>query len=183
MKIRVINKKYEDVVAMPKEKHYKPFKQHIIFRWLLKTLSYFDLRATHFQCKEKYMEHLDPKEPCLILMNHSSFIDLEIVSTVLYPKPFNIVCTSDAFTGIMNPIMRLIGCIPTKKFITDTGLVRDMLYTVKDLKSSVVLYPEASYSFDGTATPLPDSIGRCIKMLGVPVVMIRTFGAYSRDPL
>lgn len=183
MKIKVINKKYEDVIAMPKEKHYKPFKQHIIFRWLLKTLSYFDLRATHFECKKKYMEHLDPNEPCLILMNHSSFIDLEIVSTVLYPKPFNIVCTSDAFTGIMNLVMRLIGCIPTKKFTTDIGLVRDMLYTVQDLKSSVVLFPEASYSFDGTATTLPDSIGRCIKMLGVPVVMIRTYGAYSRDPL
>jgi hypothetical protein len=129
------------------------------------------------------MLELDDEEPCLVLMNHSSFIDLEIVSTVLYPRPFNIVATSDSFMGIMNFVMRLIGCIPTKKFVMDAGLLKDMLYTVKELKSSVVMYPEASYSFDGTATPLPDSIGRCIKMLGVPVVMIRTYGAYTRDPL
>ena len=45
------------------------------------------------------------------------------------------------------------------------------------------MYPEASYSFDGTATPLPETIGKCVKMLGVPVVMIRTYGAFARDPL
>ena len=71
----------------------------------------------------------------------------------------------------------------TKKFIADTSLIRDMIYAVKELKSSVVMYPEASYSFDGTATPLPDSIGRLVKMLGVPLVMIRTYGAFTRDPL
>lgn len=183
MKIRVVNKRYEDVLAMPKMKHYKPMKQHILFRWLLKALSYFDLRATDFKCNKIGMDKLGKNEPCLVLMNHSSFIDLEIVSTVLYPRQFNIVCTSDAFTGVMNLVMRLIGCIPTKKFITDASLIKDMLYAIKELKSSVVLYPEASYSFDGTATPLPDSIGRLIKMLGVPVVMVRTYGAFSRDPL
>ena len=45
------------------------------------------------------------------------------------------------------------------------------------------MYPEASYSFDGTATPIPESLGRCIKMLGIPVVMIKSSGAFTRDPL
>lgn len=45
------------------------------------------------------------------------------------------------------------------------------------------MFPEASYSFDGTATPLPESMGKCLKLLGVPVVMIRTYGAFLRDPL
>ena len=129
------------------------------------------------------MEKLGKDEPCLVLMNHSSFIDLEIVSTVLYPRRFSIVATSDSFMGIMNLVMRLIGCIPTRKFTMDPGLIKDMIYAIRKLNSSVVMYPEASYSFDGTATPLPDSLGRCIKMLGVPVVMIRTYGAYTRDPL
>ena len=79
--------------------------------------------------------------------------------------------------------MRLLGCIPTTKFVTDLTLVKDMHYALKELHSSVLLFPEASYSFDGTATPLPDSMGKCIKALGVPVVMIRTYGAFARDPL
>ena len=115
-------------------------------------------------------------------MNHSSFIDLEIVATLMYPRSFNIVATTDSFIG-KSALMRHIGCIPTKKFISDPTLVRDMMYTAKKLKSSIVLFPEASYSFDGTATPLPDTIGKCVKLLGLPVVMIQTFGAFHRDPL
>lgn len=183
MKTTFVTKKYEEVIAMPKAKHQNPWKQLRFFGWLLKVVSSFDLRATNFKYREIGMEKLGKKEPCLVLMNHSSFIDLEIVSTVLYPRRFNIVATSDSFMGIMNFVMRMIGCFPTKKFVMEPTLVKDMMYVVKKLKSSVVMYPEASYSFDGTATTLPDSLGSCIKMLGVPVVMVRTYGAYTRDPL
>lgn len=183
MKTRVVNKRYEDVIAMPREKRFKPMKQHAFFRVLMRMLSIFDLKATNFKYKKINMERLKDDEPCLVLMNHSSFIDLEIAATLLSSRRFNIVATSDSFVGIMKWVMRLIGCIPTKKFVSDANLVRDMVYCVKELKSTVVMYPEASYSFDGTATPLPDSIGRCIKMLRVPVVMIRTYGAFTRQPL
>ena len=141
-----------------------------------------DLLATRFTYKKIGIEKLQKNEPCLYLMNHSSFIDLKIVSHILYPRPFNIVCTSDGFVG-KNWLMRNLGCVPTKKFITDSVLVRDMVYCAKKLGSSILIYPEASYSFDGTATPLPDSFAKCVKMLGIPVVMIKTFGAFSRDPL
>ena len=182
MKIKVTDKSYKEVMALPREEHRKPLKPSIFFRTLLKLLSSADLKATNFHCRSIGMERLGADEPCLILMNHSSFIDLKIASTILYPRPFNIVCTSDGFVG-KEWLMRHLGCIPTQKFVSDLGLVRDMLYTVKELHSSVLMYPEASYSFDGTATPLPESIGKCVKMLGVPLVMIRTYGAFARDPL
>ena len=182
MKIKVTDKSYEEVMALPQEVHRKPLKPSIFFRTLLKLLSSADLKATNFHCRSIGMERLGADEPCLILMNHSSFIDLKIASTILYPRPFNIVCTSDGFVG-KEWLMRHLGCIPTQKFVSDLGLVRDMVYTVKELHSSVLMYPEASYSFDGTATPLPESIGKCVKMLGVPLVMIRTYGAFARDPL
>jgi 1-acyl-sn-glycerol-3-phosphate acyltransferase/DNA-directed RNA polymerase subunit RPC12/RpoP len=173
---------YEDVAALPRPKHKKPMKQSILFRTLLRVVSMPDLWATKFECKKSGMERLGKREPCLFLMNHSSFIDLKIASTILYPRPFNIVTTTDGFVG-KNLLMRFLGCIPTKKFVTDVALVRDMLYALKKQKSSVLMYPEAGYSFDGTATPLPNSLGKCLKLLDVPVVMIRTYGAFARDPL
>ncbi len=182
MKIKTAKMKYEDVLAIPVPVHKKPVRQAFVFRLLLRLLSIMDLRATHFTCKRIGMERLGKDEPCLVLMNHSSFIDLEIASTVLFPRQFHIVCTSDGFVG-KEWLMRLIGCIPTKKFINDVTLVRDMIYTVKQLKSSILMYPEASYSFDGTETPLPESLGKCLKLLKVPVVIIRTQGAFARDPL
>lgn len=182
MKIRVKNMSYGEVAALRPEKNYKPIKPHFIFRLILKVASFFGLIGTHYTYEKIGMEKLGKNEPALYLMNHSSFVDLMIASYTLFPRPVNIVTTTDAFVG-MNLLMRLIGCIPARKFITDIRLVRDMLYAVKHNHTSILMYPEASYSFDGTATPLPDSIGKCAKMLGVPVVMIRTYGAFHRDPL
>lgn len=182
MKIKTKTLPYEQVIAMRPYRHEKPVKQRFFFRLLLKWLSFFDLRKVRFQYEQIGMERLKPDEPCLILMNHSSFIDLKIIAWIFSGRPCQIVCTLDGFVG-KKWLMRMIGCIPTKKFITDTTLVWDMVYCVKKLGSSIVMYPEASYSFDGTATPLPESMGKCLKLLGVPVVMVRTFGAFSRDPL
>ncbi len=182
MKIKSKNMDYEKVLALPAEPHKKPLKTNMFFRTLLKVVSAPDLLATHFKVNKIGMEKLGKKEPCLILMNHSSFIDLEIAASVLYPRPFNIVCTTDGFVG-KDWLMRHIGCIPTQKFVTDITLVRDMVHAVRNLKSSILMFPEASYSFDGTSTTLPDSLGECLKMLKVPLVVIRTHGAFARDPL
>lgn len=182
MKIKVKKMDYDEVLEQPSSKKFPPRRPSILFRTLLKLLSSSDLKATNFTYTQTGMERWGKNEPALILMNHSSFIDLKIASTVLYPRPFNIVCTSDGFVG-KEWLMRRIGCIPTNKFVTDAQLVRDILYALKTNNCSVLMYPEASYSFDGTATPLPESLGKCLKLLGVPVIMIRTYGAFSRDPL
>ncbi len=182
MKIKTAKMSYEEVLALPAPVHEKPVKQRFIFRLLLAALSVWDLWATHFTYRMINMEKLKKDEPCLVLMNHSSFIDLKIAIRLLCSRPFHIICTSDGFVG-KRWLMRSLGCIPARKFMTDVTLVRDMLYAVRELKSSVLMYPEASYSFDGTQTPLPDSIGKCLKVLKVPVVMIRTHGAFARDPL
>lgn len=182
MKIKIKNKSYEEVMTLPKAKYAKPLKPNMFFRILIKLLSLPDIWAMKFECKKIGMDKLGKKEPCLFLMNHSCFFDMKIASTILFPRPFNIVCTSDGFVG-KGWLMRLIGCIPTNKYVSDARLVMDMMYALKELKSSILMYPEASYSFDGTATLLPESLGRCVKMLGVPVVMIKTYGAFARDPL
>jgi hypothetical protein len=79
--------------------------------------------------------------------------------------------------------MRQIGCIPTQKYVNDITLINDMEYALKKKKTSVLMYPEAGYSFDGTATPLPRGFGRLLKKLDVPVLSIHTEGAFLRDPL
>lgn len=174
--------RYEDVLALPAPVHRKPAKQRLVFRMILLLLSVWDLWRTRFTYRTIGLEKLDRGEPCLVLMNHSSFIDLKIAARLLFTRPYHIVCTSDGFVG-KKWLMRSIGCIPARKFTTDVTLVRDMVYAVRELKSSVLMFPEASYSFDGTQTPLPDSLGKCLKLLQVPVVMVRTNGAFARDPL
>ena len=151
MKIKVVDMTYEQALAQPPQVHKKPKKPSLLFRTVLRAASAPDLLATHFHCEKIGMAQIKSDEPCLVLMNHSCFLDLKIAEAVLYPRPFNIVCTSDGFVG-KEWLMRSVGCIPTRKFCSDTTLVRDMLYCVRTLKTSVLLYPEASYSFDGTAS-------------------------------
>ena len=151
VKIKCRNLPYEKVTTIRAGKRSLPKKQSAFLRWLLKTLSGPELKKVRFRYDTEGMEKLGKKEPALFLMNHSSFIDLKIAATLLYPRPFHIICTSDGFVG-KEGLMRKLGCIPAKKFITEAALVRDMIYTVGSLRSSVLMYPEASYSFDGTAT-------------------------------
>lgn len=182
MKIKTTRTDYKTALSMAENWHRSPVRPNFLLRKVMTYASAGELRKTHFQARRIGMERLQTNEPCLILMNHSSFIDLKIAATVFADRPFNIVCTSDGFVG-KSFLMRHLGCIPTNKFITDLVLVKDMIYALHTLRNSVLLYPEASYSFDGTATPLPASLGKCIKLLKVPVVMVRTYGAFLRDPL
>lgn len=182
MKIKTKQLDYDQVMALQRPKRDKPIRPNILFRALIPILSLWELMKVRFTVEKVGMERLGRKEPCLILMNHSAFIDLKIACTVLFPRPINIVTTADAFVG-KNWLMRLIGCIPAQKFVSDPPMVRDMLYALQKNRSSVLMFPEASYSFDGTATTLPESLGKCLKMMKVPVVMIKTKGAFLHDPL
>jgi len=184
MKIATKSLPYEKVVARKRPKHRKPLRPMFLLQLVVRILAIFDLLPTRFTYRAHGMEKIGKKEPCLILMNHSSFIDLKIASRIFFPKRYGIVCTSDGFVGFgMELLMRLLGCIPTQKFVSDVTLIRDMEYLLKKKKTSVLMYPEASYSFDGTATPLPRKMGVLLKKLGVPVVTVITQGAFARDPL
>jgi len=181
MKIKTKQLDYESVIQLPRPSRLVPLRPSILFRSIVRAAANKDLKEVGFSYTEKDMDKAGPG-PYLILMNHSSFVDLEIVSKIFYPKPYNIVCTSDGFVG--KPwLMQHIGCIPTQKFVSDISLIKDISYCLKTLKTSVLMYPEASYSFDGTATPLPMKIGVLVKRLGVSVIMVKTYGAFSRDPL
>lgn len=179
MKIKTIKLPYKEVNNIQKAKKLKPKKPSIIFRTLVKILSHGELKKARF----KFTGEINKKGgPYLILMNHSSFIDLKIAHGILYPMPFSVVSTHDALVG-KKWLMRNIGCMPTRKFVSDVSLINDMRYMLNKKKTSVLMYPEAGYSFDGKATVLPDNFGRLVKILNVPVVFITTNGAFHYDPL
>ena len=184
MKIKTKELSYEQVLERSKPKRAKPWRPFFLLQLVIWILSWLELGWKKLTCRKHGMDKLSKKEPCLILMNHSSFVDLKIVSRIFFPRRYSIVCTSDGFVGFGKPLlMRLLGCIPTRKFVSDLPLVRDMEYMLKKKKTHVLMFPEASYSFDGTATPLPRKMGVLLKKLGVPVVTVITKGAFAKEPL
>ena len=186
MKTTVKKMGYDAVMALPRPQHKNPRRVNLFWRLLIQVLSFFGMMGTGFKYETEGFEKIGKNEPCLILMNHTCFQDMEVAHKILFPRVFNIVCSNDGFIGffgLMEWVMRSIGCIPTQKFVSDVSLVRDMEYCFKTLKTSVLMYPEACYSFDGTATTLPRKMGVLLKKFDVPVIMIETFGAFGRNPL
>ena len=182
MKINIKEMPYEEVLKLPRLKHKTPLKPQLWLTTLVRILSAPTLWKTKFSYTTEGMEQVK-KEPCLILMNHSSFTDMKLAFGIFYPKKMGIVTSVDAMTGILGKLMRLLGCTPTHKYVTDLTLMQDINYMLTKNKTSVLMYPEAGYSFDGCATTLPRKMGILMKRLGVPVVTVITQGAFHRDPL
>lgn len=182
MKIKVRKKSYDEVMALRRPEHKKPCRPMFLLRLVIWILSVWETAKTKFTYEKHGMENLKKGEPFLILMNHSSFLDLKIMSRIFFPMPYNIVTTSDAFVG-KRLLMRLIGCISTQKFVADMTLLKDINYSLHTLKCPVLMYPEAGYTLDGRKTTLPDTLGSFVKMMKVPVVTVITSGVFLHDPL
>ena len=182
MKINTRNLPYEEVLKLPRLEHKLPRKPSRLLAAVVRIASAPTLWKTKFSYTTERME-LVGDQPCLILMNHSSFTDMKLAFGIFYPKPLGIVSSVDGMSGILGKLMRILGCTPTHKYVADLTLIKDMEYMLKTNKTSVLMYPEAGYSFDGRATTLPRKLGILMKKLGVPVVTVITQGAFHRDPL
>lgn len=183
MKIKTRELSYEEVLKLPRLKHKKPRKPSRFLATIVRLVSASTFKQTKFSYTTERMELVGKKEPCLILMNHSSFTDMKLAFGIFYPRRMGIVTSVDAMSGFLGKIMRLLGCTPTHKYVPDFSLIKDIKYMLKENKTSVLMYPEAGYSFDGTTTTLPRGLGTLLKRLEVPVVTVITQGAFHRDPL
>ena len=183
MKIKTRKLSYDEVLALPRLKHKRPMKPSRFLATVVRVVSAPTLKKIKFSYTSERMELVGKKEPCLILMNHSSFTDMKLAFGIFYPRRMGIVTSVDAMSGFLGKLMRWLGCTPTHKYVSDISLIRDIKYMLKENKTSVLMYPEAGYSFDGRATAIPKGLGSLMKRLDVPVVTVITEGAFHRDPL
>jgi 1-acyl-sn-glycerol-3-phosphate acyltransferase len=120
------------------------------------------------------------KPPYFLLCNHNSFMDFMNMSRAVFPFRANYVVAIDGYIG-REWLLRAVGAICTRKFTTDITLVKNML-RARDLGDVVVLFPEARYSLCGTQAPLPDSLGKMIRKMGLPVVTLLMHGHHVNAP-
>ena len=181
MKIKTLVKDYDSVMAIKPKKHYLPKKTNLFWQTLTKIISQPALISSHFTHSEVGMDRLGKNEPALILMNHSGFTDFEIAYSMLYPRKFNTVAAFETFMGL-EWLMKSIGCFSTRKYITELQLIRDIKHCLTKNKSSVLMYPEAVYTLDGTCVTIPTTLAKFVKMIGVPLCFLKTSGVYLHAP-
>ncbi len=127
------------------------------------------------------MESLAGK-PYLLLCNHGSIVDLCIMLTATHPDPVNNVMTLEGFNTYTEPVMRNLGVLGKRKFVTDINLIRHIKYCLHELGTIFCLFPETRYSLDGCTSYLPDSLGGLVKMMKKPVVMLKIHGNFITQP-
>lgn len=122
------------------------------------------------------------KGPYLLLVNHASMVDFNMMLKATHPAKVNNVMTLEGFQTYTEPLMRSLGVLGTRKFITDLHLIKNMKYCIEELKNIFVLFPEARYSLDGCTSYLPQSLGKMVKVLKVPVVVLMIHGNFVTCP-
>lgn len=122
------------------------------------------------------------KGPYILLCNHNSFFDFKVATRTFFPRRANYIVAVDGFINREN-IMRNVGCLGKRKFVSDPSIVRQLKYSLEVNKSIAVIYPEARYSLIGTTAILPESLGKLIKMFKYPVVTLISHGHHLHEPV
>ena len=142
MKIKTRNLSHDQVLKLPRLKHKKPRRPSRFLSTVVRIVSAPTLHKIKFSYTTERME-LVGKQPCLILMNHSSFTDMKLAFGIFYPRRMGIVTSVDAMSGFLGKLMRILGCTPTHKFVSDMSLISDIKYMLHENKTNVLMYPEA----------------------------------------
>ena len=123
------------------------------------------------------------KPPYLVLANHNAFLDYTVLTKAIFPHGANYVVSIDGFHGffLMEWLLRSVGGICTRKFSRNLYVVKNMFIAGKKGRI-IVLYPEARYSLCGTQAVLPDSLGKIILKLNIPVVLLMCYGHHINSP-
>ena len=158
----------------------RPNRQWHILRPITWLLSYPTciLRRAHVN-KDGMPKDLKP--PYFLLCNHNGFMDFKIMTKALFPKRATYVVAIDGFIG-RGWLLRAVGCICNRKFVRSVNLVKNMIHA-KDNGDIVVLFPEARYSLCGTTSNLPESLGKMVRMMNVPVVTLIMHGHHINSPV
>ena len=77
MKINTRNLPYDEVLKLPRLQHKKPLMPSKLLATVVRVASLPTLWKTKFSYTTERMD-LIGDEPCLILMNHSSFTDMKL---------------------------------------------------------------------------------------------------------
>ena len=106
-----------------------PIRQPIYLTWLIQFLSKIMLMGKDYKLEKINMEGVKP--PYILLSNHMSFIDFELVSGLTYPQKVNNVVNIDGY-HMMPWLLTWIGSICTRKFTNDIHLVKSIRRVVQN---------------------------------------------------
>lgn len=156
-----------------------PMKQ----KWYLMPLiwggSWLMTRQFGLKIHKKNMQDIKP--PYLVIATHQGFSDYYIAPLALFPHRANYVSDMEGFAAFGEWLYRAIGCIGKRRYVSDLSVVKNIKYALEG-GQNVVLYPESRHCNVGTTSYIPANIGKLVKMMNVPLVILSAHGSYLANP-
>lgn len=137
--------------------------------------------------KPEYHYHFDKEKmknkQVIILADHSSYDNFFFVIDGYPFTTINIVMAyHHIFEKALAYIFFILNVIPKKIYEADLRSIRQMKKVIS-MEGSLLLFPEGTYSFSGTNQPINPSTMNFIKLLGVDVILCKSYGAYCSRPV
>lgn len=156
-----------------------PMKQKWYLMPLIWAGSWVMTRQFGLKITKKNMKGLKP--PFLVISTHQGFSDYYVAPLALFPHRANYVSDMEGFAAFGEWLYRAIGCIGKRRYVSD-------IFVVKNIKSAfskgqnVVIFPESRHSNVGTTAYIPPNMGKLVKAMKVPLVVLSVHGSYLANP-
>jgi len=119
--------------------------------------------------------------PFILLMNHQSYLDPIIISTVL-PRRIGFFTKSTSFADrFLQPIFRAYRSLPNRRYEVDPQIVRYALQVIRK-GNCVGIFPEGERTWNGELLPFKYSTIKFLISVQVPIVIVSITGAYTVLP-
>lgn len=123
-----------------------------------------------------------PKEPCIIVANHVSYLD-PMAAAFFHETELCAVARDTLMNGkISGALFRRLNAIPIKRGSSgNLGAFRDVLSRIKS-GIGVIIFPEGTRSFDGELQKGKAGAGLLAIKSGAPILPLRSFNMYDILP-
>jgi 1-acyl-sn-glycerol-3-phosphate acyltransferase len=141
-------------------------------------VTYMKLRANlTFTNPELIPQH----GPFILLMNHESYLDPILISTVSKRRLAFFTKSTSFANRILQPIFKAYRSLPNRRYETDPQVVRHALKVLKT-GHCIGIFPEGERTWDGSLIPFKYSTIRFLLSVQVPIVIAKISGAFDLLP-
>jgi 1-acyl-sn-glycerol-3-phosphate acyltransferase len=126
--------------------------------------------------------HLVPEEgPFILLMNHESYLDPIIISTLLRRRIGFFTKSTSFANRLLQPIFRAYRSLPNRRYEIDPQVVRQAIRVLKN-GSCIGIFPEGERTWNGELLPFKYNTIKFLMSVQVPIVIVSVKGAFDVLP-